>query len=370
MRRPLLAIAAAFASALALPAAGLQIGGCSGGTSAATGANDASPDSSGDTSTPPLGDAAGDAGLVLITDPDQGMGWFYAFIGTAKRSIDLTMYELTDPMVTTLLTQAAASGITVRVILDQNLEMQSNTSAYDTLMAGGVDVHWANPTYAATHQKTITIDATTSAIMSMNLTPDDYVTSRDFAVITSDAADVAAIESVFAQDFVNASVVPPTGDDLVWSPTNAKSSLVGVIEGATSALDVENEEMSDDAIVEALSSAAAHGVDVKVIMEDSETYQTEFATLKAAGVSVALYRHSALYIHAKVVLSDFGSAAAKVFVGSENFTNPSLTENRELGLVTTDPAILASLHTTLQSDFDGGTPFQAPDAGDLDGGGD
>jgi phosphatidylserine/phosphatidylglycerophosphate/cardiolipin synthase-like enzyme len=68
---------------------------------------------------------------------------------------------------TTLLTQAAASGITVRVILDQNLEMQSNTTAYGALMTGGVQVHWANPTYAATHQKTITIDGTTSATMSM-----------------------------------------------------------------------------------------------------------------------------------------------------------------------------------------------------------
>jgi phosphatidylserine/phosphatidylglycerophosphate/cardiolipin synthase-like enzyme len=296
------------------------------------------------------------------------MGWFYTFIGTAKKSIDLTMYELTDPMVTTLLTQAAASGITVRVILDQNLEMQSNTTAYGALMTGGVQVHWANPTYAATHQKTITIDGTTSAIMSMNLTPDDYVTSRDFAVITSDVADVAAIEMVFGQDFVNASITPPTGDDLVWSPTNAKSSLVGLIAGATSSLYVENEEMSDDAIVEALSNAATHGVDVKVIMENSQTYQAEFAELKAAGVSVVLYRHAALYIHAKVVLSDFGSAAAKVFVGSENFTNPSLTENRELGLVTTDPAILASLHTTLQSDYDGGTPFQPMDGGTSDAG--
>jgi phosphatidylserine/phosphatidylglycerophosphate/cardiolipin synthase-like enzyme len=246
--------------------------------------------------------------------------------------------------------------------------MQGNTPAYDALTAGGVQVHWANAAYAATHQKTITVDATTSAIMTMNLTPDDYVTSRDFAVITTDAADVAAIEDVFAQDFVNAATTPPTGDDLVWSPTNAKGDLVALIEGATSTLIVENEEMSDDAIVSALSSAAEHGIDVKLIMEDSENYQSEFETLQAAGVDVVVYRHAALYIHAKIVLSDFGSAAAKAFVGSENFTNPSLTENRELGLITTAPAILASLDTTLQSDFDGGTTFRPFDGGPNDAG--
>jgi phosphatidylserine/phosphatidylglycerophosphate/cardiolipin synthase-like enzyme len=103
------------------------------------------------------------------------------------------MYELSDTQVTAILTTAAGNGLTVRVILDQNNEKANNTTAYNTLAAGKVQVHWANPVYACTHQKTITIDAATSAIMTLNLTPEDYATTRDFAVITNDAADVAAI---------------------------------------------------------------------------------------------------------------------------------------------------------------------------------
>src|SRR6202041_2892118 len=141
-------------------------------------------------------------------------------------TIDMTMYELVDTTFTGLLTTAAANGVTVRVILDQNLEKTDNTPAYNTLSATTVQVHWADPTYAATHQKTITIDGTTSAIMSLNLAAEEYSTSRDFAVIPTDAADVAAIETTFAADFASTAITPPTGDDLVWSPTNAKSSLV------------------------------------------------------------------------------------------------------------------------------------------------
>jgi len=306
----------------------------------------------------------GGAGLVLITEPDQTMGWLSTFLGTATTSIDMTMYELTDMTIVTQLTTAAQNGIAVRVILDQNLEKSDNTPAYDALNAGGVSVHWANPTYAATHQKTITIDGATSAIMTLNLEPDDYPTSRDFAVITTDAADVAAIEAVFAADFTNASITPPTGDDLVWSPTNAQSTLVGLIQNAAQSLDVENEEMGDSTIVSALSSAASRGVDVHVIMEDSRSYQSEFETLKGAGVVLSMYsEHDALYIHAKVVIADFGTPQAQVFVGSENFTNASLNENRELGLVTTDSSILTSLHATLESDADGGVPFVPYDGG-------
>jgi phosphatidylserine/phosphatidylglycerophosphate/cardiolipin synthase-like enzyme len=76
-----------------------------------------------------------------------------------------------------------------------------------------------------------------------------------------------------------------------------------------------------------------------------------------SGVHVVTYaRNASLYIHAKVILADYGESGASVLVGSENFSNASLTENRELGIVTTNAAILSSIHTTLASDFSGGTP--------------
>jgi len=130
----------------------------------------------------------------------------------------MTMYELSDTTVTTMLAKAAGSGVTVRVILDQNNEKANNTTAYNTLTTGKVAVHWANPTYKCTHQKTITVDGATSAIMTLNLTPEDYSTTRDFAVITNDAADVAAIEATFNADFTDTTITAPTGDNLVWSP--------------------------------------------------------------------------------------------------------------------------------------------------------
>jgi phosphatidylserine/phosphatidylglycerophosphate/cardiolipin synthase-like enzyme len=308
----------------------------------------------------------------LITEPDQGMQPVYDFMSSATKTLDMTMYELVDTQATALLTKAAANGVTVRVILDQNDEKTDNTPAYDALSAANVQVHWANPTYACTHQKTITVDGTTSAVMTLNFASEDYKTSRDFAVITTDAADVAAIETVFEADFNDAAITPPNGDNLVWSPTNSQTAMVGVINGAKASLLVENEEMSDSSIVSALSSAASRGVDVEVIMEDSSSYQTEFKTLASAGAKLATYAHAAIYIHAKIMLADYGTSSAQVFVGSENFSHASLTENRELGLITTDPAIMTSLHTTLTGDFTGGTPFSdatstiAADAGASD----
>jgi cardiolipin synthase len=307
-------------------------------------------------------------GPTLITEPDQGMKPVYDFISSAKHKLDMTMYELNDPMATNLLVTAAKNGVAVRVILDQNLEMKDNTAAYDALSAlhaSNVDVHWANPVYAATHQKTITVDGTTSAVMTLNLAAEFYSTSRDFALITRDPTDVAAIETTFAADLVNASITPPDGTNLVWSPTNSQAALLALINGAKSSLLVENEELSYDTIVSAFAKAASRGVDVKLVMEDSREYASNFAMLEAAGAKVSTYHEAAIYIHAKVILADYGTSTASVFLGSENFSHASLTENRELGIITSDPATMTSIHGTLTSDFEGATPFVPPpsDAG-------
>jgi phosphatidylserine/phosphatidylglycerophosphate/cardiolipin synthase-like enzyme len=298
---------------------------------------------------------------TLITEPDQGLAQIYALIASAKKSIDMTMYELTDVTVTDALAKAAAAGVTVRVILDQNNEKTSNTPAYNYLTENKVAVHWANPVYTVTHQKTITIDQATSAIMTLNLTPTYYATSRDFAVITNNATDIAAIETTFNADFTNASITPSTGENLVWSPTNALSSLQGVINGATQSLLMAQEEFDESTIASAVESALKRGVSVTLVQEnENNKYTTTLTALKQAGAKIAVYtstKSNAFYIHAKAILADYGTAKAKLFLGSENFTADSLTKNRELGLIFSDAACMTGVYTALTKDFSGGTAF-------------
>jgi len=298
---------------------------------------------------------------TLLVEPDQGLTPIYSLIATAKKSIDMTMYELTDVTVMDALAKAAAGGVTVRVILDQNGEKMSNTPAYNYLTQHNVAVHWANPAYALTHQKTITVDQTTSAIMTLNLTPVDYAETRDFAVITNDAADVAAIETTFNADFTNTSITAPTGDNLVWSPTNSLSSLEGLINGATKSLLIAQEEFDESAIQSALISALKRGVSVTLVQEnENNKYTTELTAMKQAGAKIAVYsstKTNAYYIHAKAILADYGTANAKLFLGSENLTSESLTKNRELGLIFSDAASMTGVYNAITKDFSGGTPF-------------
>jgi phosphatidylserine/phosphatidylglycerophosphate/cardiolipin synthase-like enzyme len=302
--------------------------------------------------------------VTLIVEPDQGIQPVYDLLNSATKTIDMTMYELVDTKAEQILEQKAAKGVAVRVILDQNNEKARNQAAFTALSAKGVKVVWANPSYAVTHQKTITVDSATSAIMTLNMVTTDYPGTRDFAVMDTNALDVAAIEQTFAADFASKPVTPPVGSDLVWSPTNAQAALLGVINGAKKSLLVENEEMSDSNIVSALEKAAKNGVSVEVAMTNGmtggqPTYKTEFDALKAAGVQVRTYANKSgvLYIHAKAIVADYGQTGAQAYAGSENFSSASLTKNRELGILTNDAQVMSGLEATIAKDFAGATPW-------------
>ncbi len=207
----------------------------------------------------------------------------------------------------------------------------------------------------------ITVDGTRAMILTANLTTRYYSTSRDFTITDTDAADVAEIETVFNADFASAAVSPTPGDALIWSPNEASAGLAALIRSAKHTLLVESEEMSDPLIVSALSARAKAGVAVTLVMTNSRnTYATEFKALTKAGVKVVTYAATAaLYIHAKVLVIDAGTAARNAFVGSENFSVPSLTLNRELGQTSKNVSVISGLNTTLSSDAKGGAPWTA-----------
>jgi cardiolipin synthase len=300
--------------------------------------------------------SAGSGSLRVLSEPQAGLSAIYALINGAKSSVDLTMYELIDTTAENDLTAAAKRGVDVRVILDAHLERSRNTTTYDYLKAHKVHVTWA-PSGVTYHQKTLTVDNKTSAIMTLNMTSEDYGDTRDFAVIDTSKADVAAVVATFNADFSHKKVTPPDGADLVWSPTNSQAAILAVIGAARHTLAVENEEMGDTVITSALEAAAKRGVDVTITMTAESDWDSAFSALVKAGAHVRTYKDSTkvLYIHAKAVVADAGSSAEQMFVGSENFSSASLQRNRELGLRTTNKPVISAVAAVLAADYAGGT---------------
>jgi cardiolipin synthase A/B len=301
------------------------------------------------------------ASLRLLTEPASGIGPIYKLITAARHSVDLTMYELADPTAEADLAADAGRGVDVRVLLDRHLEKSRNTSAYNYLNAHGVHVRWA-PAGTTYHQKTLTVDDATSVIMTLNLVASDYPGTRDFAVIDTGRADVAAIVATFDADFAGRAITPPDGVDLVWSPTNAKASVLSVIDGAKHTLATEDEEMDDPAVTAALAAAARRGVHVTITMTADSEWDQAFDELARAGAHIRLYPDtaSALYIHAKAIVADAGRSGQRVLVGSQNFSVASLGYNRELGILISNAHIVAAMSATLAGDYARAAAYSPP----------
>lgn len=295
--------------------------------------------------------AASDLSLVIL--PDQGENAIYNFVSSATSSINVTIYEFKDTTLVNDLIAREKAGVDVRVIMDQ-AHQSYDSAAYSALTAAGVGVVWSSTAFTYTHQKTITVDNKESYVSTGNFDTTYYATSRDYGVFDTDAADVSAITAVFNADYTHSSITPSDGDDLVWSPTDSQTQLLALINGATKSLDIEQEEFSDTAIVNAIVAALNRGVAVRVVLEDPSSYSSEVSEVENAGGKVTGYSSSTgFYIHAKTIIADYGTSSAKAFAGSENFSSNSLNDNRELGLITSDSGVVSGLESTFNGDFTG-----------------
>ncbi|HLI58878.1 MAG TPA: phospholipase D-like domain-containing protein [Solirubrobacteraceae bacterium] len=280
----------------------------------------------------------------LVQYPKAGFGGFYAQIAHSRRTIDVEMYELSDATAERNLEAAAARGVRVRVLLDRAYHGgTANASAYAALRAHGVEVRWAPAGYIF-HIKATTFDGRTSDVSSANLTARYYATSRDAEIVDTDPSQVRAIEATFARDWS----AGPSGDPaaqtvgapgLVWSPgaggRTAESALAAEIRAARTSVDFESEELADRTIIAALAADARRGVDCRIVMTRSQEWAAAFDELGRAGCRVRVFPDdaSALYIHEKLILDDPAGTGRSMFLGSQNASVTSLTENRELGVI-------------------------------------
>lgn len=208
--------------------------------------------------------------------------------------------------------------------------------------------------------------------------PDKSPGTRDFGVVLTEADKVSKIQTIFDSDFGCSPANITNGlrdsdDGLIWSngttgitpakkgyypkdgdypyydyeklkeaedQGNARKAHLYVIQQAQHTLLIYNEEMNDIELVDAIADAAKKGVDVKVLMTYNVKYGKNFDKIVDAGGEVRLFpdSNSWLYIHAKVLLADYGHTTAVSFMGSQNISGNSLNFNRELGVILTgDP---------------------------------
>ena len=357
-------------------------------------------------SSPPAPTSTGITSGILqfgLVQPNSGTQPVVDFFNSAKKSLDISMYEfdstfsaLVDPL------KAARQRVfAVRILISPTRLNPDNTPQVSPQNAADVQAFNAmgfqaelasQKEFAWYHQKSVVADAgqtdARALIADFNFasdyfdqTPSQYDANqegtRGMAVIDNDKQDVATIARTFNEDW------PPhkkwTGSDrpdLVWAPSGPKYNPKGnsiqvftdMLNKATSTIDayvqVFNYETTS-LMLEPLLNATKRGVKVRFITNKGGLSKAGLLPqLQAAGIQMVMAPQSIgdsskyLYIHTKSVIVDQGKSDQVLFVGSENpFLNDSLNLERELGVLVHDGSAITQALDVFNRDFSVSQPY-------------
>ena len=304
---------------------------------------------------------------LLLIEPDDGRGAVMSAIAGASRSIDLTIYELSDSQIVGALETAASRKVQVRVLYNwysiSPEDQRTNVlPIVQQLASAGVACRPAPKIFEVTHEKAMVLDGTSALVMSFNLSKQYFGSTRDFGIRTVVPTEVQEVAAVFEADW-NGQTASPSVPSMVWSPVNSRPKLTALIASARRTLEVYCEELGDPGILDALVAAAKRGVQVRLIAAvllgsgPGNENAPGITRLRAGGVDAVSKSFPApsgtgdLYIHAKAIVADSGLPTAQAFVGSENISCTSLDDNRECGILVTEPDLLAQIEATFASDW-------------------
>jgi cardiolipin synthase A/B len=272
-------------------------------------------------------------------------------IDSARQSVKMKMFHLSDPDVADALMAAAKRGVSVSILFDKiQWKNPFEVQMMDEMAEAGVRIQKGTTGFTLTHEKAMIVDSKRAMVSTMNLIR-RFRQTIDTGVFVSEPGIVREMEEVFAADWKNAqtqgSLTPKLSSPyLVWSPVNSADRIVSLIKSAKRQVSLMVENLGHPAINQALIETAARGVKVRVLVPKCNLVKLNLnyphvKTLRAGKVDAKMYPGPSSderpYIHAKTIVVDNNN----VYLGSQNFSVNSLNFAREVGVILPDAGVSA-----------------------------
>ena len=303
----------------------------------------------------------------LIVLPDDTVQPILDAIDAAAKSLSIKMFALSDPRILEALIGAHKRGVKIRVMLNparRSGEVQ-NKGSRSVLRDAGIDVLDSNPVFDVTHEKSMVVDDTTAFIGSLNWEPQNFETTRDYAIVTTDREEVSEVIDCFEADWRRQPFEPRKSSNLIWCPDGGRERIGQFIDSAKRSLFVQNDRYQDAIIVEHLVRAKLRGVKVHVMTRPSHSLRAEklaegigdLRIMQDVGIGVHKIKH--LRLHAKMLLAD----RSRAIVGSINLTSGSFDKRRELAIRLKDPGVISRLLKVVREDWKNSHSLDLTDKG-------
>ena len=170
----------------------------------------------------------------LIVLPDDTALPIVAAIDAAQKSLRVKMFLFSDPTLLAALVRARKRGVAVRVMLNpaRRSGEEENVVTRKALADAGVEVADSNPAFQLTHEKSMIVDDHTAFVKSLNWETRNLTETRDYAVVTRAASEVAEIAEGFEADWHRKPFDPGHTSHLVWCSVNGRERIAHFIDDA------------------------------------------------------------------------------------------------------------------------------------------
>jgi len=276
-------------------------------------------------------------------------------IAQAKRRVYVEMYELGRRDIVRGLAGDRLGGADVRVVTDPTIN--ASRVSLDALQRSGVAARFYpvdDTAHQIDHVKLLIADDK-AVVGGMNWGAHSD-RNHDYVLETSDAVEVDRLLRIFEQDWALAGgqprLVPVDMASRVAQTApgeEIRHLLAAALRSARVRVWAEVYTLTDPDVLLALASAHQRGVDVKVLLDPSQSYNRHsFDGLRSAGVPVRWYPvPPGTLLHAKIGLFD-----SELLLGSANWTYSGLDVNHELDVETQDPQAVAAYESRFRLDWE------------------
>ncbi len=303
----------------------------------------------------------------LIVMPDDSARPILEVVNQATKSLRIKMFTFSDAQLLHAVIAAHRRGVEVRIMLNPARRSGEAENAHSRKMLSdaGVKVIDSNPKFDLTHEKSMVVDDQKAFVMSLNWETKNLTLTRDYAVVTEHAHDVAEIIECFEADWGRRKFDPGENAHLIWCIGNGRQRIGKFIDEARHSLWVQNERYQDSVIIERLVRAHERGVKVHVLARPPHHLRREKLVEGVGGlrilddVGVKVHKLKGLKLHAKLMFAD----NERAIIGSINLAPGSFDSRRELAIEVHDDDIIKRLHTIVHQDWEHSHPLDLTDEG-------
>ena len=139
--------------------------------------------------------------IMPLFSPDSQDSFVQA-VGSAEKTLDVMLYQFSNPAMQEELAKAVERGVVVRVILEPRVD--SNYATAETLSQNGIQVKWASREYTNTHSKTAVVDGRKIIVGSTNWSKQAMRSNRESTVLIDSEELAKEFLAVFEEDWVKA----------------------------------------------------------------------------------------------------------------------------------------------------------------------